>query len=103
MISNYPGTTSVVGARPSTQAGWSTRPRARRAQDGSERPGTRVPEGSTRLVTPLATRFPLRDMEHPVFDSHLARTARDRYRFADRLFSLTGNVVIVDLAASRDL
>jgi glycosidase len=42
-------------------------------------------------------------MEHPVFEFHIVRTARDRYRFADRLFSLTGNVVVVDLGASRDL
>jgi hypothetical protein len=41
-------------------------------------------------------------MEHPVFEFHIARMARDRYRFADRLFALTGNVVVVDLAASRD-
>jgi glycosidase len=54
-------------------------------------------------VTPLVRRFTLRDMEHPVFEFHIARTARDRYRFADRLFALTGNVVVVDLAASRDL
>ena len=37
------------------------------------------------------------------FEFHIARQARDRYTFADRLFSLTGNSVIVDLAASREL
>jgi glycosidase len=42
-------------------------------------------------------------MEHPVFEFHIARTARDRYGFTDRLFSLTANVIVVDLAASRDL
>jgi glycosidase len=42
-------------------------------------------------------------MEHPALEFHIARTARDRYGFADRLFSLTANVVVVDLAASRDL
>jgi glycosidase len=54
-------------------------------------------------VTPLATRFTLHDMEHPVFEFHIARAARDRYGFADRLFSVTANVIVVDLAASRDL
>jgi hypothetical protein len=39
----------------------------------------------------------------PTFEFHIARAARDRYGFADRLFALTGNVVIVDPAASRDL
>ena len=35
------------------------------------------------------------------FEFHIGRAARDRYGFADRLFSLSANVVIVDLAASR--
>src|ERR1043166_3522078 len=39
----------------------------------------------------------------PVFEFHIARAARDRYGFADRLFSVTGNVVMADLAASREL
>ncbi len=39
----------------------------------------------------------------PIFEFHIARSARDRYQFADRLFSLTGNVVLADLAATRDL
>ena len=42
-------------------------------------------------------------MECSAFEFHIARAARDRYRFADRLCSLTANVVVVDLAASRDL
>jgi glycosidase len=42
-------------------------------------------------------------MEHSAFEFHIARTARDHYGFADRLFSVTANVVVVDLAASRDL
>jgi glycosidase len=42
-------------------------------------------------------------MERPAFEFHIARAARDRYGFADPLFSLTANVVVVDLAASRDL
>src|SRR5262249_19117671 len=41
-------------------------------------------------------------MAHSAVEFHIARAARDRYGFADRLFSLTGNVVIADLAASRD-
>src|SRR5262245_51396314 len=39
----------------------------------------------------------------PTFEFHISRVARDRYGFADGLFSLTGNVVIADLRASRDL
>jgi glycosidase len=42
-------------------------------------------------------------MDHSAFEFHIARAARDRYGFADRLFSVTANVVVVDLAASRDL
>ncbi len=42
-------------------------------------------------------------MEGLAFEFHIARAARDHYGFSDRLFSLTANVVIVDLAASRDL
>ena len=42
-------------------------------------------------------------MERPTFEFHIAREARDRYAFADRLFSVTGNVVIADLGASREL
>jgi hypothetical protein len=42
-------------------------------------------------------------MERSTFEFHIARAARDRYGFTDRLFSLSGNAVIVDLAASRDL
>jgi glycosidase len=42
-------------------------------------------------------------MEHSTFEFHIARRARDRYGFADRLFSLSGNVIIIDPAASRDL
>jgi len=42
-------------------------------------------------------------MAHVTFEFHIAREARDRYGFADRLFSVTGNVVIADLAGSRTL
>jgi glycosidase len=42
-------------------------------------------------------------MERSAFEFHIARGARDRFSFADRLFSVTANVVVVDLAASRDL
>jgi glycosidase len=42
-------------------------------------------------------------MERSAFEFHIARAARDRYGVSDRLFSLAGNVVIVDLAASRAL
>src|SRR5688572_14577078 len=42
-------------------------------------------------------------MDRAAFEFHIAREARDRYGFADRLFSVAGNVVIADLAASREL
>ncbi|HEU5196437.1 MAG TPA: alpha-amylase, partial [Methylomirabilota bacterium] len=42
-------------------------------------------------------------MDSSAFEFHIAREARDRYGFADRLFSVTGNVVIADMAASRTL
>jgi len=42
-------------------------------------------------------------MERAAFEFHIAREARDRYGFGDRLFSVSGNVVIADLAASREL
>jgi len=38
---NWPSTTSEGGGRPSTQPAWNTRPRARRAPDGSARRGRR--------------------------------------------------------------
>jgi glycosidase len=37
-----------------------------------------------------------------VFEFHISRAARERYRFADTLFSLSGNVVFADLAATRE-
>jgi hypothetical protein len=40
--------------------------------------------------------------EASVFEFHISRQARDRYRFADTLFSLRGNVVFADLAATRE-
>jgi glycosidase len=36
-----------------------------------------------------------------MMEFHISRTARERYRFADSLFSFTGNVVFADLAACR--
>ena len=39
---------------------------------------------------------------NPTFEFHVSRAARVRYRFSDALFSLTGNVIFADLAASRD-
>jgi Alpha amylase, catalytic domain len=42
-------------------------------------------------------------MERASYEFHIGRAARDRFGFSDRLFSVTANVVIVDLAASRDL
>ena len=37
----------------------------------------------------------------PTFEFHVSRAARDQYQFADELFSLSGNVVFANLAASR--
>src|SRR2546428_4635374 len=42
-------------------------------------------------------------MDSVAFEFPIAREARDRYGFAELLFSVTGNVIITDLAASRDL
>src|SRR6185437_15334000 len=36
------------------------------------------------------------------YEFHVCRAARDRYRFAQTLFSLSGNVVFANLAASRE-
>ncbi len=41
----------------------------------------------------------LRDLARREF--HVARLARDRYHFDDRLFTLTGNVVLADFRAAR--
>jgi glycosidase len=38
-----------------------------------------------------------------LFEFHVSRTVRDRYAIDDVLFSLTGNVVFANLAASREL
>ena len=37
----------------------------------------------------------------PTFEFHVSRNARDRYTFTEELFSVTGNVVFANLAASR--
>ena len=37
-----------------------------------------------------------------MFEFHVSRTARDRYDFGDSLFSLSGNVVFANLAATRE-
>ena len=37
----------------------------------------------------------------PLFEFHISRAARERYGFADSLFSLSGNVVLANLAAVR--
>ena len=38
---------------------------------------------------------------YPVFEFHVSRTARERYGFDDSLFSLSGNIVLANLAAVR--
>ena len=40
--------------------------------------------------------------ELPRFEFHVSRESRDRYRFSDTLFTLTGRVVFANLAASRE-
>src|SRR5688500_821747 len=37
------------------------------------------------------------------FEFHIARAARDRYTFPDALFSLSANVVMANVAATREL
>jgi glycosidase len=37
-----------------------------------------------------------------VFEFHVSRQSRDRYRFADTLFSLSGNVIFADPSATRE-
>src|ERR1051326_8986482 len=37
-----------------------------------------------------------------MFEFHVSRQARDRYGFDDTLFSLNGNVIFANLAASRE-
>src|SRR5579883_1697776 len=37
----------------------------------------------------------------PTFEFHVSRAARDRYRFDDVFFSITGNVVFANIAAAR--
>jgi len=38
----------------------------------------------------------------PTFEFHVSRAVRDRYEFADALFSITGNVVFANLRATRE-
>src|ERR1700759_4484524 len=38
----------------------------------------------------------------PTFEFHVSRAARVRYSFSETLFSITGNVVFANLAASRE-
>ncbi len=37
-----------------------------------------------------------------MMEFHISRAARNRYQFADTLFSFTGNVVFANVAASRE-
>ncbi|MBN1355800.1 alpha-amylase [bacterium] len=37
----------------------------------------------------------------PIMEFHVARTAREKYRFDESLFSLSGNILIADFAAAR--
>ncbi len=38
----------------------------------------------------------------PTFEFHISRAARDKYRFSETLFSITGNVIFANVKASRD-
>ena len=44
-----------------------------------------------------------RQASQPVMEFHISRTARERYAVEETLFSLTGNVIFADAAASRRL
>jgi len=37
-----------------------------------------------------------------MMEFHISRTARERYKFAESLFSYTGNVVFANVAACRE-
>src|SRR5450631_2588232 len=50
----------------------------------------------------LSSAFGIENLERcHMMEFHISRTARERYRFADTLFSFNGNVVFADLAACR--
>jgi len=38
-----------------------------------------------------------------MMEFHIGRNARERYQFATTLFSFSGNVVLADMPACRDL
>ena len=40
--------------------------------------------------------------QKPTFEFHVSRASRDRYGFADVLFSITGNVIFADIGAARE-
>jgi hypothetical protein len=40
---------------------------------------------------------------HPVFEFHFSRAARERYKFDDSLFELHGRVIIADFHAAREV
>ncbi len=42
-----------------------------------------------------------KNFDKPDFEFHISRKARDRYEFSDRMFSMTGRVIIADFHAAR--
>src|SRR5512141_185175 len=44
----------------------------------------------------------VRMSQNPTFEFHVSRASRDRYGFADALFSITGNVIFADINAARE-
>ena len=44
----------------------------------------------------------VRELDFLMMEFHISRKARERYRFAESLFSYNGNVVFANVAACRE-
>lgn len=61
---------------------------------------TKLPEPPESI--PLLIQFIYaRDLIDPVFEFHVSKKCRDRYRFPDRIYSSSGSVIFADLKAAR--
>jgi len=61
-----------------------------------------IPEGTDGIMTSDSGTGPDLEGPPPTFEFHVSRAARDRYRFADVFFSLTGNVIFANMAGARE-
>jgi glycosidase len=59
-------------------------------------------ELAVQLPQDVPSKSPLNVNDAATYEFHVSRAARERYSFADTLFSITGNVVFADLAATRE-